>query len=62
MDNVVVPLIVAGAVVGIRPLRRRAIAVGKASWKAGFGLVGAAVVGSVDVVKAAVAGEQRRAA
>ncbi len=58
MDNVLVPLIVAGTVIGVRPLRRRAIAVGKASWSAGFGLTAAAVAGTVDLVKAVVTGEQ----
>ena len=62
MDNIVVPLIVVGAIVVIRPARRRAIAMGKASWHALSGVTAATVAGTGEVIRSAVGGDQRQAA
>jgi hypothetical protein len=61
MDNVIVPLIVAGAL-AIPEVRRRAIAVGEASWRAACGLAAATVAGTSEVIRAAVRGEQHQTA
>jgi hypothetical protein len=59
MENVVVPLIVAGAVAAVPPVRRRAVAMGKASWRGGRLLAMTTVAVATGVVHAAVEGERR---
>lgn len=59
MENLALPALLGGAVLAIRPLRRRVIAVGKASARAGLVVGTAAVSGTIAVVKAGIVGEER---
>ncbi|HEX5367529.1 MAG TPA: hypothetical protein VFW63_12800 [Acidimicrobiales bacterium] len=56
MDDLPLVPLLAGAVLLVRPLRRRAVSVAAATVKAGAVVAGAAVVGARDIVEAAVGG------
>jgi hypothetical protein len=59
MDDLpVVPLVAGAAVLLVGPLRRRVLSVAKATGRAGAGVVGAAVIGTRDIVEVAVRGER----
>lgn len=57
MDDLpIVPLVAGATVLLIGPLRRRALSVAKAAGRAGAGVVRATMIGSRDIVEAAVRG------
>lgn len=58
MDDLpIAPLVAGAAVLLVGPVRRRVLSVAKATARAGAGVVGATVLGTRDILGAAVRGE-----
>ena len=60
MENAVVPVLIVGAIAAVRPVRERAVAVGRASGHFATALAAVTVAGAREVARAAVTGNGHR--